>query len=69
MSEVIIMESLELELMAAEEATYIDSAGAVQSAFTNDETVIRSLTEHDLVLRHPQSVAVIQGVRWQPTMS
>jgi hypothetical protein len=41
----------------------------MQSAVANEETVIRAIAEHDIQMRHPQSVACIQFVRWAPTAS
>jgi hypothetical protein len=33
----------------------------VVSAFQNDQTVIRTISEHDLVMRRQESLAVLQG--------
>jgi hypothetical protein len=32
------------------------------SAFQNDQTVIRAISEHDLVMRRQESIAILQGV-------
>jgi hypothetical protein len=38
------------------------------SAFQNDQTLIRAITEHDHQVRHDAAVAVIQFVRWAPAI-
>ncbi|HZP88647.1 MAG TPA: phage major capsid protein [Burkholderiales bacterium] len=69
MDEAILLDSMTLELAVSREGTYIDGTGATVSAFQNDETLIRAIAEHDFQMRHDQSVAVIQGVRWAPAIS
>jgi hypothetical protein len=48
---------------ASSEAGYYDGS-AQQSAFTLDQTVIRAIQEHDMVLRHAESCAVIKDCSW-----
>lgn len=67
MDEAMILDSMSLELAVSREGTYVDAGGTTQSAFQSDQTLIRAITEHDFQMRHDQSVAVIQGVRWAPT--
>lgn len=43
-----IGEQLALEVKTSEEATYLDESGETQSAFDNDETVVKGLMEHDM---------------------
>ncbi len=50
------------------EGTYVDMAGVTQSAFSNDETLIRGIMEHDFQMRHPASIAIAQFVRWFPAI-
>ncbi|MGB8603260.1 MAG: phage major capsid protein [Rhizomicrobium sp.] len=69
MTETMILDSMSLELAVSREGTYYDASGNLQSAFSNDETLIRAITEHDFQMRHDQSVAIIQGVRWAPSAS
>lgn len=69
MDEAIILDSMQLELAVSREGSYIDSGGTTVSAFQNDQTIIRAIAEHDFQVRHDQSVAVIQGVRWAPQIS
>ena len=41
-----------------------DASGTVQSAFDNDETVLRVIVEHDLAVRYDRAIAVIEAVKW-----
>ena len=69
MSEAMILDSMSLELAVSREGSYVDSTGATQSAFQNDQTLIRAIAEHDFQVRHDQAVAVIQNVRYAPAIS
>jgi HK97 family phage major capsid protein len=68
MTEALLFDSMALEIEVSPDATYVDSSGNTQSAFANDETVIRAIAEHDFTMRHPASLAVAQFVRWQGTV-
>lgn len=54
-------EGLSLVVDASQEAAYNDG-GTVVSAYSNDQTVIRAIAEHDLVMRRLESVAVLNSV-------
>ena len=69
MDETIILDSMQLELAVSREGTYVDGGGTTVSAFQSDQTLIRAVAEHDFQMRHDQSVAVIQAVRWKPAIS
>jgi HK97 family phage major capsid protein len=69
MDEALILDSMSLELAISREGMYVDSGGNTISAFQNDQTLIRAIAEHDFQMRHDQSVAVIQNVRWSPAIS
>lgn len=69
MDEAMILDSMSLELAVSREGMYVDSGGSTVSAFQNDQTLIRAIAEHDFQIRHDQSVAVIQNVRWAPAIS
>lgn len=62
-ADVVIGEATTLLVDASSEAGYYDGS-AQQSAFTLDQTVIRAILEHDLVVRHAESVAVIKDCSW-----
>ena len=59
MSEVVIGETESLMVDASTEASYLDQNGQTVSAYGQDQTVIRAITEHDLAVRRDQGVAVI----------
>jgi HK97 family phage major capsid protein len=69
MNEAMILDSMNLELAVSREGTYVDSGGNTRSAFQADQSIIRAIAEHDFQMRHDQSVAVIQAVRWAPAIS
>lgn len=69
MSEDMIFDSMQMELAVSREGTYVDENGATVSAFQQDQTIIRAISEHDHQIRHDASIAVIQAVRWAPAIS
>ncbi|MDE1914736.1 MAG: phage major capsid protein [Sphingomonadales bacterium] len=69
MDEAMILDSMSLELAVSREGMYVDAGGTTRSAFQSDQTIIRAITEHDFQMRHDQSIAVIQFVRWAPAIS
>jgi HK97 family phage major capsid protein len=62
-NEIVIGDSQRLLIDASGDAAY-EEGGTVKAAFTRDETVIRAISEHDMVVRREQAVAVATGVRW-----
>jgi HK97 family phage major capsid protein len=60
MADVVLGESLNLVIDSSNEAAYVEGSTVV-SAFQNDQTVIRTISEHDLVMRRQESLAVLQG--------
>lgn len=69
MDETMILDSMQLELAVSRDGTYVDAGGNTVSAFSNDQTLIRAIAEHDFQLRHDQSVAIIQNVRYAPAIT
>lgn len=63
MADVVIGDSERLIIDASSEAAY-EEGGSVKAAFSRDETVIRGIAEHDLVVRRDVSIAVGKNVRW-----
>lgn len=61
MADAVLGESLSLVVDASQEAAYTEG-GTLVSAFQNDQTVIRAISEHDLVMRRQESIAILQGV-------
>jgi hypothetical protein len=62
-ADVVIGEATTLLVDASTEAGYYDGSSQ-QSAFTLDQTVIRAIQEHDMAVRHAESVAVIKDCSW-----
>ena len=62
-NEIIIGDSQRLMIDASGEAAYEEN-GTVKAAFTRDETVIRAISEHDMIVRRESAVAVATNVRW-----
>ncbi len=61
-ADVVIGELNQLQVTVSQEATYTDSTGTLVSAFDRDETIIKVVQHHDMVVRHPESVAVITDI-------
>lgn len=61
--DVVIGEAMNLRVEASQEASYMDG-GTLVSAFSQDQTVVRAITEHDFGVRRPVSVMVMNGVTW-----
>lgn len=61
--DVVIGEAMTLRVDASMEASYMDG-GSLVSAFSQDQTVVRAITEHDFGVRRGVSVCVMNGVCW-----
>lgn len=61
--DVVIGDSQRLLIDVSSEAAYYNGSSVVAS-FSLDQTVIRAIAEHDLVVRDPNAVVVLTGVRW-----
>lgn len=68
-NECVIYESRQIELAISTEGVYTDSAGAQQSAFANDMSLVRALMAEDFQMDHDEGVALLTGVKWSPTLS
>lgn len=64
MNDVIIGQASTLEVVVSNEASYTNSAGTLVSSFDRDETVMKVIQRLDLVVRHPEAVAVQTGIKW-----
>jgi HK97 family phage major capsid protein len=62
-ADVVIAESENMMIDVSTEASYIES-GSLVSAFSRDQTVVRVIAEHDLVMRHAESAACLIDVDW-----
>lgn len=59
----VIGEALGISVDASQEAAYYDGS-TVQAAFSQDQTVIRVLAEHDFALRYDKAFALLGNVTW-----
>ncbi|MEP2103084.1 MAG: phage major capsid protein [Parasphingorhabdus sp.] len=50
--------------LAASDVAAYDDGGTMRAAFSNDETVIRLIEEHDTQVRYDTAFAVLTGVTW-----
>ena len=61
----LIGDTFQVTIAASDTAAYDDN-GTIRAAFSNDETVVRLIEEHDTQLRYDSAFAVLQGVTWAP---
>lgn len=61
-NEVLLGESQDMSVETSTEASYLDESGALTSAWSNDQTVVRLIARHDLAMKHDFGVAVLTGV-------
>lgn len=59
----VIGESMGMMVDASQEAAYHDGSSVV-AAFSQDQTVIRVITEHDFALRHDKSFVLVKDVTY-----
>ena len=62
-SQFLIGDTYQVTLAASDSAAY-DDQGTIRSAFSNDETVIRLIEEHDTQIRYDVAFAMLKGVTW-----
>jgi HK97 family phage major capsid protein len=61
---VMVGEHMGIEIALSTEAAYKDADGAMQAAFSRDETLMRMIMQHDIGLRHLAAVSILTGVTW-----
>lgn len=64
-AQVLIGESMALMVDTSQEAAYHDGSSVI-AAYSQDQTVVRTIMEHDLGVRHDKAVAVLTQVSWKP---
>lgn len=64
-SQFLIGDTYQIALAASDTAAY-DDGGTIRAAFSNDETVVRLIEEHDTQIRYDKAAAVLTGVTWAP---
>jgi HK97 family phage major capsid protein len=64
MADVVIGEEYGINIAISDAASFKDSAGTLQSAFSLDLSCLRAIAKHDLVCRRDAAVAILQTVTW-----
>ena len=67
MADVVIGDTLNVIVDASDVAAYYGTDAKVVSTFQRDQTLFRVITEHDLNMRHLQSLAIAQTSDWMFT--
>lgn len=62
-SQLLIGDTEAVTIASSDTAAY-DDAGVIRSAFSNDETVVRLIAEHDTGTRYAVAFAMLTGVTW-----
>lgn len=65
MAQSVIGESMNLVVDASQEAAYHDGSSVI-AAFSQDQTVVRAIAEHDFGMRYDKAICVLTEVAWQP---
>jgi HK97 family phage major capsid protein len=63
-ADVIIADAPTIAIEMSNEASYDDGTGTMISAFQNDQMLIRMIVEHDLIVRHQETVIVMDTVEY-----
>lgn len=63
-NDVVIGEQDNMTVDFSTEAAYVDSTGAMVSAFSRNQSLIRLVGNHDVGFRHPEGLALGTGVTW-----
>lgn len=63
-SQQMIGQNPRINIAASTETAYQDAGGNWVSAFQRNETVMRMIVYNDIATQHPESIAVLTGVRW-----
>jgi len=63
-NDVVIGEGEQMTIDFSKEATYVDGAGNLVSAFARNQSLIRVVMEHDIGFRHVEGLVLGTGVTW-----
>lgn len=63
-SEMLIGDAMEIRLAQSSEAAYVDAGGNTRSAFAEDCTLLRAISEHDFAPAHDAAISGLNGVGW-----
>lgn len=62
-AEVMVGDTQDIILAQSTEASYV-TGGTTYSAFQQDKTLMRAISEHDIAPMHDEAISVINGVAW-----
>lgn len=65
MADVILADTLNVAVDASDVAAYYGTDGKVVSTFQRDQTLFRVISEHDINMRHLQSLVILTTVDWK----
>lgn len=65
-AQVVVGETMGVEVAVSTEAAYVDATGTMRAAFSRDETVMRVIVQHDIGIRHLSALSILTGVTWTP---
>ena len=63
-NDVVIGEQDNMTIDFSREATYVDAAGELVSAFARNQSLIRLVGNHDVGFRHPEGLVLGTAVTW-----
>lgn len=63
-ADVVLADAPTIAIEVSNEATYVDADGVQHNAFQEDVTLIRFIEEHDLLVRHEESIQVLTAVQY-----
>ncbi len=63
-NELFIGDAMSIEFATSSEATYVDALGNVHSAFQEDKTLFRAISEHDIALMQDPAFQALTGKGW-----
>ncbi|GAA4493231.1 phage major capsid protein [Pseudaeromonas paramecii] len=63
-NDVVIGEQDNMTMDFSREATYVDAAGTIVTAFSRNQSVLRLVANHDVGFRHPEGLALGTGITW-----
>jgi HK97 family phage major capsid protein len=63
-NDVVIGEQDNMTMDFSREASYVDAAGNIVTAFSRNQSVLRLVANHDIGFRHPEGLALGTGVTW-----
>lgn len=61
MAEALLGEEMGISIAVSDVAAYKDSSGTLQSAFSQDATILRAIAKHDFIMRRDEAIQILYG--------